>query len=403
MKGKGIIGFVLVAVLLFTFAGCGEPAAFSLSNLTIEPAEVLPDEQVTISVLVANTGGSQGSYDVVLEINGTEEDTKSVTLDAGDSDNVTFNVSRGDVGTYAVTIEDLSGSFTVMLPLSIKIEVTSSTWREGAPYDIYSAIEEKVASVGIKVVSDAEEPYDAILNVEYSETEGDRYNIGTGTDINCKLELRDSKGKLLFETTLFGRTGVTVILHTGESLYSKALDDFKREIYFKYLGEIIAAKFGVGDEVLIIISALNEEYSVRLNAINILGELGDARAAEPLIQVLTEEPDDYLRSLAAVALGKIRDAAAVEPLIQALLEDESGSVRGASAGALGAIGDARAVEPLIQALLEDESSGVRSNAAKALGAIGDARAVEALTQALDDESASVRIAAEDALEKIQGG
>jgi HEAT repeat protein len=161
------------------------------------------------------------------------------------------------------------------------------------------------------------------------------------------------------------------MIYPGESLYTKALDDFKREIYFKYLGEIIATKFGVGDEVLVIISALSEEYAVRLNAINILGDLGDARAVEPLVQVLLEDTNDYLRSLAAVALGKI--------------------------------GDSGAVEPLIQALLEDESNGVRSNAAKALGEIGDARAVEALTQALDDESASVRIAAEDALKKIQGG
>lgn len=90
-------------------------ASCSVSNLTISPTEVAPNETATISVSVANAGGSQGSYDVVLNINGVQEETRTVTLAAGASESVTFSVTRGDAGTYAVTIGSLSGSFTVLL------------------------------------------------------------------------------------------------------------------------------------------------------------------------------------------------------------------------------------------------------------------------------------------------
>ena len=47
---------------------------------------------------------------------------------------------------------------------TIKIKVTSSTWREGEePYDIYSATKEKLERVGFKVVSEESASYDAAL------------------------------------------------------------------------------------------------------------------------------------------------------------------------------------------------------------------------------------------------
>ena len=90
-----------------------QPASFSLSNLTIEPAEVAPNEEVRVSVFVANTGGSEGIHDVVLKIKGVDEETRRPKINAGDSKKITFRVAREGVGTYAVTIEGLSGTFTV--------------------------------------------------------------------------------------------------------------------------------------------------------------------------------------------------------------------------------------------------------------------------------------------------
>jgi len=89
------------------------PAAFSVSSLSIQPAEVEPAEVVTIAVLVANTGGESGSYTVVLEIDGVKEAEERVTIAAGESQDVSFNVTREEAGTYSIDVSGLTGSFTV--------------------------------------------------------------------------------------------------------------------------------------------------------------------------------------------------------------------------------------------------------------------------------------------------
>jgi HEAT repeat protein len=97
-------------------------------------------------------------------------------------------------------------------------------------------------------------------------------------------------------------------------------------------------------------------------------------------------------------LGPIGSERAVEPLL-ARLEDEDASVRRAAAEALGPIGSERAVEPLL-ARLEDEYASVRRAAASALGRIGSERAVEPLLACLEDEAGDVRRAAASALGRI---
>ncbi len=90
--------------------------AFSVSSLSVLPAEVEPNEAVTITVLAANTGGVSGSYTVVLKIDGVKEAEETVTVAAGESQDVSFSVTREEAGSYTVTVDGLSGSFTVVAP-----------------------------------------------------------------------------------------------------------------------------------------------------------------------------------------------------------------------------------------------------------------------------------------------
>ena len=88
-----------------------------------------------------------------------------------------------------------------------------------------------------------------------------------------------------------------------------------------------------------------------------LGELGDKRAVEPLIDALNDMGEKFRDAgaarAAAEALGKIGDKRAVEPLIKVMAKDgEEFNLRNAAARALGKIGDKRAVYPLIKHLNE---------------------------------------------------
>ncbi|MBA7713512.1 hypothetical protein ES703_122515 [subsurface metagenome] len=104
--------FTVVSVVVLP-----EPADFSVSYLSVSPRlEVEPGETVTITMLVANTGGESGSYTVVLKIDGVKEADESVTIAAGESQDVSFSVTREDPGDYTVAVDGLSDSFTVVAP-----------------------------------------------------------------------------------------------------------------------------------------------------------------------------------------------------------------------------------------------------------------------------------------------
>ena len=148
-----------------------------------------------------------------------------------------------------------------------------------------------------------------------------------------------------------------------------------------------------------LIKALGYEKDdkIRLAAASALGKVGDARAVEPLTAALKEKGS--LWEAATWALGNM-GAPAVESLI-ALLEDLDNDVRLAAVIALGQTGDSRAVEPLMETLYWNLDDNVRAAAVMALGHIGDPRAIERLTVALEDADDNVSDLAAQALAKIK--
>lgn len=89
------------------------PAKFLVSNLVVSPAEIKPNEEVTISVKVSNIGGQTGSYTVPLVINQIQEDSRLVTLNKDQSTNVEFKVTKQTLGTYNIDVDGLVHTFTV--------------------------------------------------------------------------------------------------------------------------------------------------------------------------------------------------------------------------------------------------------------------------------------------------
>lgn len=296
---------------------------------------------------------------------------------------------------------------------TIHVDVTSSTWRQGSePFDIYSAIKEKLEKVGFDVVANENKTHNATLLVDYKEEmDSTRYSTGNfpfveygyATNILCNLKLYDKDHQLLFVKEIYVSylpedSKVPIDLSISNFLYDNTLFRFERSHWFVCLGEIIAGKYSIGDEVPALITALEDEHWLtRTSATEVLGEIGDERAVEPLIDALKNDKASDVQRSAAEALGKIGDKRVVELLIKAL-KDEDWQVR--LGAAIGLTGDKRAVEPLIDAL-KDEYAWVRERAAEALGKIGDERAVEPLNAVLEDKEMDVRTAAQTALDKIE--
>jgi len=65
-------------------------------------------------VHIRKSYGSPGSYTAILKINGSEVQTKSIVLNAGESQMVSFTVAEESTGTYVVEVDGLEGTFTVV-------------------------------------------------------------------------------------------------------------------------------------------------------------------------------------------------------------------------------------------------------------------------------------------------
>jgi len=100
----------------FTVQAPPQPAAFTYSNLLVNPSTVETGSPVTVTVAVSNTGGQSGATTVELKVNGAIADTKSVTINAGSSTTATFTVTKSTAGTYTIGVGSLTGSFTVQAP-----------------------------------------------------------------------------------------------------------------------------------------------------------------------------------------------------------------------------------------------------------------------------------------------
>ena len=92
------------------------PPLFAVQSATVAAAKAAPGEQVEVTAMVTNKGGSNGTSKIVLYVNGQEADSKGIALSSGQSTPVSFKVSRNDPGTYQVSVNGVSaGSFTVDL------------------------------------------------------------------------------------------------------------------------------------------------------------------------------------------------------------------------------------------------------------------------------------------------
>lgn len=97
----------------FAVVSIQEFASFSISGLKISPAEITAGGTATVTVTVTNTGNKEGSYTVVLLVNGVKKAEKTVTIAAAGSQNISFDITEQNAGAYIIELNGLSGSLKV--------------------------------------------------------------------------------------------------------------------------------------------------------------------------------------------------------------------------------------------------------------------------------------------------
>jgi hypothetical protein len=100
----------------FSVLAATAPASFQISRLTVMPDEVEIDEDVTISILVENSGDLSGSYILELTVNNEVTETKEVHLAGHESVTASFTITAESDGVFPISINGLTGRFTVTAP-----------------------------------------------------------------------------------------------------------------------------------------------------------------------------------------------------------------------------------------------------------------------------------------------
>jgi HEAT repeat protein len=153
---------------------------------------------------------------------------------------------------------------------------------------------------------------------------------------------------------------------------------------------------------------------LRMSAVYALGRNPHPLAVEPLLALLADDDNGYVRKAVAWSLGNYPDAPVLNPLIRSLQMDIA-AVRLwaasslADAGLTGAAKADPAAAQLLQSLRIDSEAAVRSNSAWSLGRLypdlvapRQQELVEALLQAmLHDADSTVRDEARLALEQLE--
>ena len=89
------------------------------ARLSIVPAQVLPNQEVTISANICNTGTERDSRTISLLVNGVAEQSQSITVSGGSCQQISFRLSRTTPGIYEVAIDGMTGEFSVLGPGTI--------------------------------------------------------------------------------------------------------------------------------------------------------------------------------------------------------------------------------------------------------------------------------------------
>jgi len=98
---------------------------FTFDPIDVQPASPVAGQPFTVSMKVANTGPAAGNYNADLVINGNKVDNRSLYLDPGKADSVTFQANLPVPGEYVVKIGPQSKDLVVgfdRVPITIRID-----------------------------------------------------------------------------------------------------------------------------------------------------------------------------------------------------------------------------------------------------------------------------------------
>ncbi|MFC1959040.1 hypothetical protein ACFLV6_03940, partial [Chloroflexota bacterium] len=83
---------------------------------------MVSEQSTAISVDVSNIGGAEGTYTVILEIDGVQTDTQDVMVGPETTQQVSFIAAIKGAGIRTIDVNDLTTTLKVLKPAEFKTE-----------------------------------------------------------------------------------------------------------------------------------------------------------------------------------------------------------------------------------------------------------------------------------------
>jgi hypothetical protein len=179
---KRVIGiiFLLVFIAIPGFLqACQETLpTFEVLSLDITPPKITTGEKATVEVEIRNSNAKIDTYNVPLMVNGVADGRKSITLAPGATELITFVLTRGQAGTYRISVGNKESTLVVekLSPPDFRLsnlEINPSKVDSGEKVVITA----KIANVG-----GTQGSYTAELKVDNCTVQTEEVTVAAGAD-----------------------------------------------------------------------------------------------------------------------------------------------------------------------------------------------------------------------------
>jgi len=126
---------------------------FSISGLWISPEQAGIGQTVSISAIVRESVNVSGFYEATLKINGVIEGTKKISVPPAGSEQIVFNISKKEAGTYSVDLDGLKGEFIVTAGKTTAGAPTSGAPASGSSGSSFPVVPVVIGAVAVLLLA----------------------------------------------------------------------------------------------------------------------------------------------------------------------------------------------------------------------------------------------------------
>jgi len=116
-------------------------ATLAVSNATVEPQTVRPNESITVTATLENPTAETVAAEINLAVDGAVEATLLETVEAGESRTVSFDLTITETGRYTLSVAGTDAG---------SVDVSQDTRDEIPGFGIVAAVSALVALVGVR-------------------------------------------------------------------------------------------------------------------------------------------------------------------------------------------------------------------------------------------------------------